>query len=215
MLTIFTSYTPGAGKSYAMVEKAMEEKAKGRNVVVGFLHDGHRDVTKNLEDNGIKLDHQGRIRLKPDDILKQNPDLVVMDEMGMKVRQQGYVYDVVEMLLEKGIDVYTSTNLKRFASANPYFKEITGIAVKHTIPDRFLYMADEIYVIDRKPELMIKDFQSGKLFDETYMKSRIMQKNFRKETLTKYREISFAYLKKVMESKDAPKLVVQERGKCE
>ena len=76
-------------------------------------------------------------------------------------------------------------------------------------------MADEIYFIDRKPELMIKDFQSGKLFDETYMKSRIMQKNFRKETLTKYREISFAYLKKVMESKDAPKLVVQERGKCE
>lgn len=28
MLTIFTSYTPGAGKSYAMVQKAIEERKK-------------------------------------------------------------------------------------------------------------------------------------------------------------------------------------------
>ena len=30
MLKIFTSYTPGAGKSYAMLEKAMAEQAKGK-----------------------------------------------------------------------------------------------------------------------------------------------------------------------------------------
>lgn len=215
MLTIFTSYTPGAGKSYAMVEKAMEEKAKGRNVVAGFLHNGHRDVIKNLEDNGIELNHQGNVSLKLCDILAENPDLVIMDEMGMKVKQQGFVYDVIEVLLKNGVDVYTSTNLKRFESANPYFKEITGIGIKHTIPDRFLYMADEVYFIDREPELMIKDFQSGRLFDEKYMNSRIMQKNFKKETLKKYREISFEYLEKVIESKNAPKLVVKERGNCE
>lgn len=210
MLTIFTSYTPGAGKSYAMVQKAMEEKAKGRKVLVGFLHGGHRDVTTILKDNGIEQWDGSARGLKLCDILARKPDLVVMDEMGMKVKGHGFVYDVIEQLLKKGVDVYTSTNLKRFEGANPFFKEVTGIAIKNTIPDRFLSMADEIYFIDREPKRMIRDFQSGQLFDEKYMRSRIMQKNFRMETLEKYREISLVYLKKVKKSKT--KLNILERN---
>lgn len=197
MFTIFTSYTPGAGKSYAMVRKAMGEKAKGKRVVVGFLHGGHRDVTKILEDNGINQEDYSAKGMNLCDILTKTPDLVLMDEMGMKVKHYGFVYDAIEELLNRGIDVYTSTNLKRFEGANPRFREVTGIGIKNTIPDRFLNLADEIYFIDREPERMIEDFQSGKLFDETYMKSRIMQKNFRKETLEKYREISLEYLEKM------------------
>lgn len=207
MLTIFTSYTPGAGKSYAMVQKAMEEKAKGRNVVIGFLHGGHRDVTKILEDHGInQAEYSGR-GLSLCDILAKNPDLVIMDEMGMKVKNHGFVYDVIEELLQKGVDVYTSTNLKRFNSVNTSFKEVTGIAIRNTIPDKFLDMADEIYFIDREPELMIEDFRSGKLFDEKYMKSRIMQKNFRKETLEAYRNVSIEYLKHIKNSEIKLKII--------
>lgn len=214
MLTIFTSYTPGAGKSYAMVEKAMSQKVKGKKVVVGFLHGGHRDVTKILEDNGIEPWHYNARGLKLYDILESNPDLVIMDEMGMKVKHHGFVYDVIEQLLNSGVDVYTSTNLKRFEGMNPYFKEVTGIAVRNTIPDRFLYMADSIYFIDRAPELMIEDFQQGKLFDEKYMKSRIMQKNFKRETLEKYREVSLECLGQVKNSGIKVNIVKRdERGK--
>lgn len=201
MLKLFTSYTPGAGKSYAMVQKAMEEKKKGRNIVIGFLHGGHRDVTKILKDNGIEQWDYRADGLQLSEIMSKKPDIVVMDEMGMKVKKHGYVYDVIEELLNQGVDVYTSTNLKRFEGANPYFKNVTGIAVRHTIPDRFLSIADEIYFIDREPELMISDFQSGKLFDDKYMKSRIMKKNFRKETLETYRKISIEYLETVKSTK--------------
>ena len=210
MLTIFTSYTPGAGKSYAMVQKAMEERAKGKKVLVGFLHGGHRDVTKILEDNGINQSDYCAKGLKPDDILAKAPDLVIMDEMGMKVRHQGFVYNVIEEMLKRGIDVYTSTNLKRFEGANQYFKKITGIAVRNTIPDRFLKLADEIYFIDREPEKMKEDFHSGELFGEKYMKSKIMQKNFRRETLEKYRKISLEYLKNINQSET--KLYIIKRG---
>ena len=188
----------------------MEEKIKGKNVIVGFLHGGHRDVTKILEDNGInQWEYNGR-GLKLCEILEKNPDLVIMDEMGMKVRNCGFVYDVIEALLQKGVDVYTSTNLKRFDSINPCFKEVTGIAVKNTIPDRFLYMADEIYFIDREPEKMIEDFWQGKLFDKRYMESRIMQKNFKKKTLERYRKISLEYLEKVKDCE--VKLNIVKRG---
>ncbi|MCI9566126.1 MAG: hypothetical protein HFG30_09040 [Eubacterium sp.] len=199
MLTIFTSYTPGAGKSYAMVQKAIEERKKGRNVVVGFLHSGHRDISKILEDNDIQGRDSGK-GMSLIEILEKKPDLVVMDEMGMKVKNQGFVYQVIEELLARGIDVYTSSNLKRFESINPSFKRVTGIAIRNTIPDRFLDMAEEIYFIDRAPELMIKDFESGMLFDENYMNSRIMKRNFKKETLESYRGVSIEYLKKMKNS---------------
>ena len=45
-LTIFTSYTPGAGKSYLMVSKAMERRAEGLNVVIGFLNGRHRELDR-------------------------------------------------------------------------------------------------------------------------------------------------------------------------
>ena len=45
-------------------------------------------------------------------------------------------------------------------------------------------------------ELCLRTFlkDQGKLFDEKYMKSRIMQKNFKRETLEKYREVSLECL---------------------
>ncbi|MBR2190544.1 MAG: hypothetical protein IJ883_02750, partial [Eubacterium sp.] len=54
--------------------------------------------------------------------------------------------------------------------------------------------ADKIIFIDREPDLMIADYEDGKLFVDKYMKSKIMQKNFLPETLTKYREASLKYL---------------------
>lgn len=199
MLTIFTSYTPGAGKSYAMVQKAMEEKAKGRNVVVGFLHGGHRDIAKILEDNGIHGRESGK-GMSLTEILSKEPDLVILDEMGMKVKHYGFVYEVIDQLLMRGIDVYTSVNLKRFEGLNPSFKKVTGIAIRNTVPDRYLEMAGKVYFIDREPELMMQDFESGKLFDENYMSSNIMKKNFKKKTLESYRTISIDYLKNMRDS---------------
>ncbi|MBS5485075.1 MAG: sensor histidine kinase KdpD, partial [Eubacterium sp.] len=43
MLKIFTSYTPGAGKSYAMMEEAMNESRNGKKVVIAFINKQHRD----------------------------------------------------------------------------------------------------------------------------------------------------------------------------
>ena len=49
---IFTSYTPGAGKSYRMVATACENEDK---VMVGFLNSAHRDMTKLLKDYDVAL----------------------------------------------------------------------------------------------------------------------------------------------------------------
>ena len=196
MLVIFTSYTPGAGKSYMMIEKAMEEKAKGKKVLVGFLHEGHRDIKDILIKNGIEEKDIPQKGLSLAQIKAENPDIVILDEMGMKVKNRGFVYNIIDKMFDYGITVYTSVNVKRFDSANPRFKDVTGISIKNTVPHKYLEKADKIYFIDRDSELMIKDFEAGKLFGDKYMNSKIMQKNFKKETLDSYRQVSIKYLEK-------------------
>lgn len=196
-LTIFTSYTPGAGKSYYMVERAAKQKKNGRNVVVGFLNESHRDIVKILEDHKLTGYRKGGYSL--DKILEQKPDLVIIDEMGMRGRnrdrRENYAYEDIGILLEKGVDVYTTVNLKRFERLNPMFKKETGIGIKNTIPDVFLERAETIYFIDREPEQMLLDYEQGNLFGSRYADSKIMKKNFERETLEAYRRISLEQLK--------------------
>lgn len=176
-----------------MVSKAIEENRKGRKVVIGFLNSGHRDIGKTLSDNGIN--HFDKKGMNYDRIISLNPDVVVLDEMGMKIRRGGFVYDRVKKLMDAGIDVYTSANLKRFSSVSERFKAVTGITAKTTIPDEFLEIAQEIYFIDRDPEKMAKDFEEGKLFNDKYKDSRIMKKNFEMNTLVQYRQVALECLR--------------------
>ena len=179
MLKIFTSYTPGAGKSYAMLEKAMAEQSKAKKVLIGFLNGGHRNIELIKEKNHIDSAIYNGKGFSYKQILEEKPDIVVLDEMGMRSKNHGYIYEIIELLLDNDIDVFTSINIKRFDSINPEFKKISGIGVKNMVPSKFLDMADEIYFIDRRPELMIRDFKNGNLFNKRFMKSGIMKKNFR------------------------------------
>ncbi len=199
-LTIFTSYTPGAGKSYYMMQKALEEKASGKNVVIGFWNSEHRDTNRDniCLPQGWCQDAKGKRKYFLSNILDQSPDLVVMDEMGMRGlnldNRANFVYEDIETILHYGADVYTTANLKKFENMNLYFKKISGIGAKRTIPEKYLQMAHKIYFIDRSPDLMRRDFKEGKLFGERYMKTKIMKKNFTLQTLEPYRQISLKLL---------------------
>ena len=197
MLKIFTSYTPGAGKSYAMMEEAMNESRNGKKVVIAFINKQHRDSSKMpFEYNENVTIHPLKGRESIEEIIEMEPDIVVLDELGMRIGKHTFLYNVAESFIKNNISVLTSANLKRFEEVNPIFRSATGVGIKTTIPNRFIKGADEIVFIDREPELMIKDFKEGKLFGERYMNSRIMNKNFEESTLKTYRDISLDYLGK-------------------
>ena len=197
MLKVFTSYTPGAGKSYAMMESAVMESESGKKVIVGFINKKHRDASELPLTENENM-HMAKIRTRSDieAIISEKPDIVVLDELGMRVGEKTFIYNIAEMFIKNNIEVLTSANLKRFDEVNHLFKNITGVGARTTIPNRFIKGADEIIFIDREPELMKKDFEEGKLFGEKYMKAKIMRKNFRQNTLNAYRDVSIEYLKK-------------------
>ena len=196
-LTLFTSYTPGAGKTYFMLAKAMEQRSAGKKVTIGFIYGRHRDTAAILGDHGIKEDIPSGYSVK--DIIKSGSDLVVMDEMGVYGKniddRHTFVYEDIQKILDFGMDVYASINLKKFAGINKYFREYSGIAVKKCVPDLFLEEAAKIFYLDRDPEKMREDYTSGNLFGERYMKTKIMNKNFRIDTLLAYRRIGLDCIK--------------------
>ena len=207
-LYLFTSYAPGAGKSYLMVERAVLQKAKGKRIIIGFLNSDHRDIDEILIDHHVRRKFHKKYSLRK--ILEFHPDLVVMDEMGMRGRnrdRKSFVYEDIEILLNHGIDVYASANLKRFEQMNPKFKQITGIGIRSSIPQHFLDIAYQICFIDYGPEQMRADFQSGILFDKEEMDSKIMQKNFQLETLKAYRSLCL----EILEKQFAGKLEIYQR----
>lgn len=197
MLKIFTSYTPGAGKSYAMMEEAVKANKSGKKVIVGFINQKHRDISALpfLEDENMRR-QEIRRREHVEHIINEKPEIVVLDELGMRIGKTTFVYNIAERFIKNNIEVFASANLKKFQEINPLFKEITGVGIRNTIPNRFIKGADEIFFIDREPELMERDFREGKLFGQKYMDSKIMRKNFQLDTLTAYREVSLNYLKK-------------------
>jgi two-component system sensor histidine kinase KdpD len=175
----------------------VRESKSGKKVIVAFINQKHRNISQlPFIENENMCKEEIRGRKYVENIISEKPDIVILDELGMRIGKETFVYHIAEQFIKNNIEVFASANLKRFREVNPLFREITGVGIKTTIPDRFLKGADEIIFIDRKPEEMERDFRQGKIFGEKYMESKMMRKNFQLDTLAAYREISIDYLKK-------------------
>ena len=62
----------------------------------------------------------------------------------------------MEELLAAGIIVITSLNLQHIEERREAVEKITGKHVTETVPERFLYNADEIVIVDVPPELLLE-----------------------------------------------------------
>ncbi|NTV36462.1 MAG: sensor histidine kinase KdpD, partial [Anaerolineaceae bacterium] len=98
-------------------------------------------------------------------------------------------YQDVEELLGAGIDIYTTVNIQHFESMNDVVRQITGVTVHETIPDRLMDEASEIEVIDLPPDELIARMKEGKVYIPDQA-ARAIEKFFRKGNLTALREIS-------------------------
>ena len=125
-------------------------------------------------------------------VLKRHPQLVLVDELAhtnIPDSRHPKRYQDVEELLVAGIDVYTTVNIQHFESMNDVVRQITGVTVRETIPDRIMDEASEIEVIDLPPDELIQRLQEGKVYIPDQA-ARAIEKFFRKGNLTALREIS-------------------------
>src|SRR5476649_1642432 len=117
-LKIYIGACPGVGKTYQMLTEGNRLKARGIDVVIGYVEPHARpDTTARIKDLEIvpprEVQYHG-ITLKEMDIdavLERKPTIVLVDELahtnapGMKNRKR---YEDVEDLLNAGINVIST-----------------------------------------------------------------------------------------------------------
>ena len=121
-LTVYLGYAPGVGKTYSMLQDALQRLREGKDVVSGYIETHDRPETNALASNfeiipPVSIQHQG-LSLKEmdlDAIIRRHPQIVLVDELAhTNAPGSRHVkrYQDVEELLQAGIAVYTTVNIQ-------------------------------------------------------------------------------------------------------
>lgn len=198
-LKIFFGMSPGVGKTYAMLQAARIDLSKGVNVVVGYVESHNRPETNALLE-GLEVIPRKTISYKGNDlvemdldaILLRHPYLVLVDELAHTnapgSRHAKRYQDVLE-LLDNGINVYTTVNIQHLESRADVVAEITGIAVRETVPDEIFEHAAEVELIDITTDKLLDRLAEGKVYAPEQSQKAI-QNFFRRGNITALREMS-------------------------
>lgn len=198
-LKIFLGAAAGVGKTYSMLSDAHEQRARGVDVMIGFIETHGRKETEAMVSDlpmvPLRNIHYRGTCITEFDIdaaLGRHPDLILVDELphtnAPESRHPKRWMDVEE-LLSAGINVYTAVNIQHIESLRDVVAQVTGVFVKETVPDAFIERADEIELIDIPPDELRQRLKEGKV----YVPERVdqaMEGFFKKGNLLALRELA-------------------------
>ncbi len=177
-LKIFFGASAGVGKTYKMLDEAQSLKARGTDVVVGYVEPHGRADTEALLEGLEQLpflwiEYRGaRVReFDLDAALRRKPQLLLVDELAHSNPEDGEPrprhakrWQDIEELRDAGIDVCTTVNVQHVESLNDVVAGITGVRMQETVPDRVFESADEVELIDIPPDELLERLRAGKVY---------------------------------------------------
>jgi len=198
-LKIFFGMCAGVGKTYTMLKAAHTEKAKGCNIIIGYVETHGRRETEELAKGFVEIprkiyEYQSASlqEMDLDAIITSKPKIVLVDELAHTnapgSRHTKRYQDVLE-LLGNGINVYTTLNVQHLESRSETVAQITGIIVRETIPDEIFENADELELVDLTPDELLQRLSEGKVYPPERSKEAI-ENFFRKGNITALREMA-------------------------
>lgn len=198
-LTVYLGAAAGAGKTYAMLDRAHQLKSEGTDVAVGFVETHGRKETAALLDgleivaphvvtaNGITYREFDR-----DALIARRPQVALIDELA-HTNAPGSIapkrFQDVLAVLRAGIDVITTLNIQHLEGLGDTVLRLTGTVVRETLPDGILALADEVVLIDVTPETLRQRLRDGKIYPPERIESALAN-FFRTENLFALRELA-------------------------
>ncbi|MFY9886327.1 MAG: hypothetical protein WAK15_16290, partial [Candidatus Cybelea sp.] len=198
-LTVYIAAAAGAGKTYAMLDRAHQLRADGVDVVVGFVETHGRKETAALLDgleiippkvvaaNGMTYREFDR-----DALIARKPQVALIDELAHSNAPGSIApkrfYDVLAVL-RAGIDVITTLNVQHLEGLGDTILRLTGTIVRETLPDGILTLADEVILIDVTPETLRQRLRDGKIYPPERCETALAN-FFRSENLFVLRELA-------------------------
>ena len=196
---IFIGFAAGVGKTFEMLNEAHRRKQRGQDVVIGFVEThGRKGTAEQIGDLEVvprrKIEYRRASfeEMDTEAILARRPALVLVDELAhtnVPGSEREKRWQDVEVLLDAGITVLSTVNVQHLESLNDTVRDITGITVRETVPDRIVKDADEVKMVDLTPRALIHRLERG----DIYPPEKIEQAGrnwFREGNLSALREIA-------------------------
>jgi two-component system, OmpR family, sensor histidine kinase KdpD len=198
-LRIYLGMAAGVGKTYAMLNEGRRRKARGSDVVIGYVETHNRPTTaeqigdletvprKQITYRGVTL-----AEMDTEAILARHPQVALVDELahtnvpGSKHTKR---YQDVEELLNAGITVVSTLNIQHLEGLNDIVEAITGVRQRETLPDRVLDEADEVELIDIAPDALRARLRHGNVYPPERA-SKALENFFTQSNLTALRELA-------------------------
>jgi two-component system sensor histidine kinase KdpD len=198
-LRIYIGAAPGVGKTYEMLQEAHALRARGLDVVVGYVETYGRAETE-AKLNGLEILPRRRIdyrgvtmeEMDVEAIVERRPQVCVVDELAhtnVPGSRHGKRYEDVLDILEAGIHVMTAVNIQHLETLNDAVARATGVRVRETVPDTFLDRADEVINVDVTVEELRNRLREGKIYRPEKVE-QALSNFFRKGNLSTLRELA-------------------------
>lgn len=192
-------YAAGVGKTYKMLEEAHALKALGVDTVVGYFesHGRQETIAKAAGLETIprkKLTYRGASfeEMDTESIMARHPQVCIVDELphtNVPGSARNKRWEDVALLLNAGVDVFTTMNIQHLESLNDQVRNITGITVRETVPDWMIEQADEVVMVDLTPRALLHRLERGVVY-RPEQAQRALQNFFREPTLVALRELA-------------------------
>ncbi|HEX8725484.1 MAG TPA: universal stress protein [Gemmatimonadaceae bacterium] len=198
-LKLYIGSAAGVGKTYRMLAEARELRARGVDVVVGFVETHGRAETqaqigdleviprRRIEYRGVRLEE-----MDPDAILARDPELAIVDELAhtnVPGSPRAKRWEDVIWLLDNGISVISAVNVQHLESLNDVVAETLGVIVRETLPDWVLGLADQVVNLDISAEDLRQRLVEGKIYAREKVPTALAN-FFTAENLTTLRELA-------------------------
>ncbi|MFG2041492.1 DUF4118 domain-containing protein [Dactylosporangium sp. NPDC048998] len=202
-LRIYLGAAPGVGKTYAMLAEGQRRRARGTDVVIGFLEPHGRKVTAAMAD-GLEVVPRRECGYRDarftemdlDAVLARHPQVALVDELAhtnVPGCRNAKRWQDVEELLDAGIDVVTTLNIQHLESLNDVVRQITGVTQQETLPDAVARRAEQVELVDMTPEALRRRMVHGNVYPPDRIEAALTH-YFRPGNLTALRELALLWL---------------------
>ena len=173
-LKVYLGYAAGVGKTFQMLADGHAAAQRGVDIVTAYFQPHARPDTIE-QARGLEIVPHRRIEyrgktfeeMNTEAVLQRRPAIALVDELAhtnIPGSARTKRWEDVQVLLDAGIEVWTTMNVQHIESLNDQVWQITGIQVRETVPDGIVRQAAEIVAVDVTPEALLNRLKRGAVY---------------------------------------------------
>ena len=173
-LKVYLGYAAGVGKTFQMLADGGAAAQRGVDVVIAYFQPHARpDTIERAQGLEIvphrKIEYRDKTFEEMDTgaVLERKPSVALVDELAhtnIPGSERTKRWEDVQLLLDAGIEVWTTMNVQHIESLNDQIWQITGIQVRETVPDGIVRQAAEIVAVDVTPDALLNRLKRGAVY---------------------------------------------------